>query len=100
MAFLLALGKTLTATCPDKVALLAAGPPSAGVFLLVAGEGSGIDLAAAGAAAAGILGGRGGGRAPFWQGKATALDRLDEAAAALRRHLNTEGRGGSRPDEV
>ena len=90
MAFLLALGKALIAARPDAVALLAAGPPSAGVFLLVAGDGSGIDLAAAGAAAAGILGGRGGGRAPFWQGKATALDRLDEAAAALRRHLEGE----------
>jgi Ser-tRNA(Ala) deacylase AlaX len=87
MAFLLALGKALLAARPDGVALLAAGPPSAGVFLLVAGDGSGIDLAAAGAAAAGILGGRGGGRAPFWQGKATALDRLDEAAAALRQRL-------------
>ena len=90
MAFLLALGKALLATRPEAVALFAAGPPSAGVFVLVAGEASGIDLAAAGAAAAGILGGRGGGRAPFWQGKATALDRLDEAAASLQRRL--EGR--------
>jgi alanyl-tRNA synthetase len=100
MAFLMALGKELVAARPDGVALLAAGPPSAGVFLLVAGDGSGIDLAAAGAAVAGILGGRGGGRAPFWQGKATALDRLEEAAAALRRGLKAEGRGESRPDEV
>jgi alanyl-tRNA synthetase len=90
MAFLLALGKALVAARPDGVALLAAGPPSAGVFLLVAGEDSGLDLATAGAAVAGILGGRGGGRAPFWQGKATALDRLEEAAAALRRHLEGE----------
>jgi Ser-tRNA(Ala) deacylase AlaX len=89
MAFLLALGKALLAARPDGVALLAAGPPSAGVFLLVAGDGSGIDLAAAGAAAAGILGGRGGGRAPFWQGKANALDRLDEAAEALRELLGS-----------
>jgi len=87
MAFLLAVAKALLARCPDKVALLAAGPPAAGVFLLVADERTGLDLTAAGADVAGILGGRGGGRAPFWQGKATAVDRLDEAAEALRRRL-------------
>lgn len=90
MAFLLAVGKALLAARPSAVALLAAGPPSAGVFLLVAGEASGLDLAAAGVEVAATLGGRGGGRAPFWQGKATALDRLDEAATALQRQL--EGR--------
>ncbi len=90
MAFLQALGKALIASRPERVALLAAGPPASGVFLIVAGEGSGLDLAAAGAEVAGILGGRGGGRAPFWQGKATTLDRLDEAATALQRQL--EGR--------
>ena len=90
MAFLLAVAKALLARCPDKVALLAAGPPAAGVFLLVADERTGLDLTAAGADVAGILGGRGGGRAPFWQGKATAVDRLDEATAALRRHLEGE----------
>jgi alanyl-tRNA synthetase len=90
MAFLQALGKALVASRPERVALLAAGPPADGVFLVVAGEGSGLDLAAAGAEIARILGGRGGGRAPFWQGKASALGRLDEAAAALRRHLEGE----------
>jgi len=90
MAFLQALGKALIAARPDGVALLAAGPPSAGVFVVVAGEASGLDLSAAGAEVAGILGGRGGGRPPFWQGKATNLDRLDEAATALQRQL--EGR--------
>jgi Ser-tRNA(Ala) deacylase AlaX len=100
MAFLQALGKALIASRPERVALLAAGPPSAGVFVVVAGEASGLDLAAAGAEVARLLGGRGGGRAPFWQGKATTLDCLDEAAAALRRGLKAEGRGESRPDEV
>jgi Ser-tRNA(Ala) deacylase AlaX len=92
MAFLQALGKALIASRPDGVALLAAGPPSAGVFLLVAGEPSGLDLAAAGAEVAGILGGRGGGRTPFWQGKATALDRLDDAAAAVAAFLDEPSR--------
>ena len=92
MAFLQALGKALIASRPDGVALLAAGPPSAGVFLLVAGEARGLDLAAAGAEVASILGGRGGGRAPFWQGKATTLDRLDEAAAAVAAFLDEPSR--------
>jgi len=100
MAFLLAVGKALLAASPGAVALLAAGPPPVGSFVLVAGEGAGLDLAAAGPEVAATLGGRGGGRAPFWQGKATALDRLGEAAAALRRRLKAEGRGESRPDEV
>jgi alanyl-tRNA synthetase len=90
MAFLQALGKALVASVPERVALLAAGPAADGVFLIVAGEGSGLDLEAAGPEVARTLGGRGGGRAPFWQGKATTLDRLDEATAALRRRL--EGR--------
>ena len=89
MRFLQAVGKALLADRPEQVALLASGPTSDGQFLIVAGESSGIDLAAAGAAVAEILGGRGGGRVPFWQGKATALDRLDDAAAELRKHLTT-----------
>jgi alanyl-tRNA synthetase len=87
MAFLQALGKALLAARAEQVALLAAGAPSNGQFLIVAGASSGIDLAAVGDVVADALGGRGGGRAPFWQGKATALGRLDYAAAALRRQL-------------
>ena len=89
MRFLQAVGKALLADRPERVALLVSGPTSDGQFLIVAGESSGIDLAAAGAAVTEILGGRGGGRVPFWQGKATALDRLDEAAAELRKQLGT-----------
>jgi alanyl-tRNA synthetase len=84
MAYLQAVGKALVAARPEQVALLASGPSSDGHFLIVAGEASGVDLADAGAAVAGLLAGRGGGRPPFWQGRAAALDRLDEAAAELR----------------
>lgn len=85
MAFLQELAKALVQRSPDKVALLAAGPSGDGVFLVVAGEATGLDPAPAGAEVVAILGGRGGGRAPFYQGKASDLGRLDEAVAALER---------------
>lgn len=87
MAFLQELGKALVHRAPDKVALVAAGPADGGVFLIVAVEPIGLDLAAAGAEVAAILDGRGGGRAPFYQGKAAALDRLGDAVTALERAL-------------
>lgn len=89
MAYLQAVGKALVAARPVQVALLASGPASDGQFLVVAGESSRVDLAGAGAAVAELLAGRGGGRTPFWQGKATRLDRLDDAASMLRDHLDT-----------
>lgn len=87
MAFLQQLAKILLERAPERVALLAAGPEDDGVFLIVAGETTGLDLGPVGAGVASILGGRGGGRTPFYQGKATALGRLDEAADHLRRLL-------------
>lgn len=90
MRFLQAVGKALLAVRPEQVALLASGPSSDGQFLIVAGNASGVDVSAAGPSIAEILGGRGGGRAPFWQGKSTRLDRLDEAAAELRKYLEAE----------
>jgi len=87
MAFLQQLAKILLARAPERVALLAAGPEDDGVFLIVAGETTGLDLGPVGAGVASILGGRGGGRIPFYQGKATALDRLDEAVEYLHNTL-------------
>ena len=87
MGFLQQLAKVVVAQSPDRVALLAAGPVDDGVFLIVASEPTGLDLGAAGAEVAEILGGRGGGRAPFFQGKATALDRIDEAVEHIRGRL-------------
>ncbi len=87
MAFLQQLAKILLQRAPDRVALLAAGPAADGVFMVVASDSTGLDLDAAGADVAEILGGRGGGRAPFYQGKATALDRMDEAVKHIRSRL-------------
>jgi alanyl-tRNA synthetase len=83
MSFLTEIGKALVATAPDRVALLTAGCGEGGVFLVVAGEGSGVDPSVAGAEICSILGGRGGGRAPFFQGRATAVERRTEARDAL-----------------
>jgi hypothetical protein len=87
MAFLQAVGKAMLAARPDQVALLAAGPREQGYLLIVADARSGLDVAAVGPRVAETVSGRGGGSAPFWQGKATALDRLDQAAAVLREAL-------------
>jgi alanyl-tRNA synthetase len=90
MAFLQELSKALVSRAPDRVALLAAGPRDDGFFLIVAAEETGVDLAATGAEVAAILGGRGGGRAPFFQGKATELGRFDEAVEYLCRTFNVQ----------
>ncbi len=83
MTFLQEIGKALIRHAPDKIALLSAGPPGEGFFLIVAAEASGLDLDVVGGEVAVILAGRGGGRAPFYQGKASTLDRLGDAVAAL-----------------
>ena len=85
LPFLQEIGKALVALTPDRVALLTAGAGSEGAFLLVASESSGLDLGAAGPEICAILDGRGGGRAPFFQGKATAIDRRADAADLLIR---------------
>jgi alanyl-tRNA synthetase len=79
LAFLQEVGKGLVALTPNRVALLTVGSRRDGAFLLVASATSGLDLGVAGSQICGILGGRGGGRAPFFQGKAAAIDRRGDA---------------------
>jgi alanyl-tRNA synthetase len=83
LPFLQEIGKKLVELAPERVALLTVGSGNEGAFLLVAGEVSGLDLGAAGPAICAILDGRGGGRAPFFQGKARKIGRRDEAAAEV-----------------
>jgi len=90
------VGKAMLELVPERVALLTAGRGSEGAFLIVAGEASGLDLAVAGPEVCAILDGRGGGRAPFFQGKATAVDRSGEAVALLR-SARERGVDGPRP---
>ena len=85
LPFLQEIGKALVALTPDRVALLTAGSGCEGAFLLVASETSGLDLGVAGPEICGILDGRGGGRAPFYQGKAAAIGRRGDAVERLIR---------------
>lgn len=83
LPFLQEIGKALVALTPDRVALLTAGTGSAGAFLLVASEQSFLDHGAVGPKICAILDGRGGGRAPFFQGKAAAIGQRREAIDRL-----------------
>jgi Ser-tRNA(Ala) deacylase AlaX len=84
MPFLQALARSLLELAPDTLALLVAGPESDGCFLLAAGPDSGIDLAELGPRVCDLLSGRGGGRAPIFQGKASRLDRREQAVELIR----------------
>lgn len=92
MAFLQAVARAVHAADPRRSALLTASEPGgdgegAGVFVWVVGDGAtaaaGGDVAAIAGDLAALLEGRGGGTPPFFQGKATRLDRRHEAAAML-----------------
>ena len=85
LSFLQEIGKVLINSVPERVALLTSGSGSDGSFLLVAGEGSGLDLGSVGPEICAVLDGRGGGRPPFFQGKAAAVDRRSDAIDLLIR---------------
>lgn len=80
MEFLRVVADTALSIRPECRLLLTGGRVE-GVFL-VAGPAEWTGLA--GPLAAGILGGRGGGRGAVFQGRASRLDRADEALRALR----------------
>jgi len=84
-AFLVELGRRLAELAPERVALLTAGSDPEGAFVIVADAASGLDLAALGPRVAEALGGRGGGRAPLYQGKAARLAGRATALAILAR---------------
>jgi alanyl-tRNA synthetase len=84
LPFLQRVAREFARLAPDRLALLTAGAEEEGYFLLCAGEGVAIDLAALGREVAGILAGRGGGAGRAFQGKAAALSRRGGALARLR----------------
>ena len=85
LPFLQRVARELARLAPDRIALLTAGEGEQGAFVLCAGEGAAIDLAAAGRKVAEILAGRGGGSGRIFQGKATRLTRRADAVG----HLST-----------
>ncbi len=84
MAFLQRLSRGFLGAAEGRCLFLTASPGDGDhAFLLAQGEGSDIDLEAVGRRVAELLGGRGGGRQPMFQGKAPSLRRRDEAVAVL-----------------
>jgi Ser-tRNA(Ala) deacylase AlaX len=94
LPFLQSTARKLAGAAPGKSALLTAGDgrgtgagSTAGAFVWVVGQGSGgsvrWDPAGVGERIAAILGGRGGGKGGIYQGRATRLDRVAEAAALI-----------------
>ncbi len=88
LPFLQRLGRGLVAASPAKVALLTASAGADACFVLVAGESTALDVQAAGRRIATALGGRGGGSARLFQGKAASLSGRAAAIDLIRRELD------------
>jgi alanyl-tRNA synthetase len=84
MPFLQRVARTTVESAPDKRALLTSETDDGLIFLVVAGESSGVSLEETGPRIAETLGGRGGGRGTIFQGKAVSLANRDDALQILR----------------
>ena len=84
MAFLQRVGRVMAEAAPEKRALLTSDGEEGAIFLVVAGDSSGLHLDETGPSIADALGGRGGGRGAIFQGKAESLENLDDALQILR----------------
>jgi alanyl-tRNA synthetase len=84
MAFLQRVGRSIVEATPDRRALLTSESEDGAIFLVAAGESSGVRLDEAGPQIAAVLGGRGGGRGTIFQGKAESLKNRDAALRILR----------------
>jgi len=87
MAFLQKLARGILACDSAKAVFLTADLGGQGIFLLSAGEGSTLDVPAAGKAVAAILGAKGGGAGKSFQGKAPDLGQRMEALACFNQYL-------------
>ncbi len=83
-AFLGRVARGLVSAAPGKVVFLTGELEGQAAFVLAAGTEAGIELATLGATIATLLEGRGGGRAPIFQGKAGSLKGRARAAEAVR----------------
>jgi Ser-tRNA(Ala) deacylase AlaX len=81
--FLQRVARRFSRAAPGKAALLTATGPKGHAFALVAGEGSPVDLQAAGQEVARLLEGRGGGSGRVYQGTAGSFSRREEALGML-----------------
>ncbi len=83
--FLQSVARDLLANAPAKAALLTAESDKGAFFLVAAGPDSAVDPSDAGPRVAQILGGRGGGSGPIFQGKAASLEARAKALALLEK---------------
>jgi alanyl-tRNA synthetase len=90
-AFLQQVARHFAARRPEGLLLLTGGSGERGCFAVVAGVESRVDLPQLGAAVAALLAGRGGGRAPVFQGRAESFERRDEAVRRLREAASADG---------
>jgi alanyl-tRNA synthetase len=90
LPFLQRIGRGIAAASPSRAALLTAAAGGDACFLLTAGEALPLDVQAVGRQVAAALGGRGGGPARLFQGKAASLAGRDAAVAAVRQALPPE----------
>ncbi len=84
MAYLQKLARGILAIDSAKAVYLTADTGGQGIFLLSAGEGSTLDVPAAGKAVAAILGAKGGGAGKNFQGKAPSLAAREQTVFSLR----------------
>jgi Ser-tRNA(Ala) deacylase AlaX len=89
MDFLQTVARRFAEVAPAKRALLTASNEDGSVFVIVAGLESGLDLEAVGPEVAEVLGGRGGGRAPIFQGKAERLENRERALQILVKGMDS-----------
>jgi alanyl-tRNA synthetase len=83
MDFLQRVARSIGEAAPEKRALLTSEAEGGIVFVVVAGESSGITLTEIGPRIAAALGGGGGGRGTIFQGKAASLENRNEALQIL-----------------
>ena len=83
LSFAQRLARGFLEAAPGRCLFLTTSQEANHGFLLAQGEGSELDLQTVGRRVAELLEGRGGGRAPMFQGKAASLKRRDEAVALL-----------------
>ena len=86
LPFLQRIARQVVSRDPSRVLFLTSSVagPREGMFLVAAGSDSGVSLQKVGQKVAAVLAGRGGGQPPVFQGKATRLDRREEALAEIR----------------
>jgi alanyl-tRNA synthetase len=83
MNFLQKVARLMVEAAPEKRALLTAQTADGVIFVVVAGEASGVRLDEIGPLVAAALDGRGGGRGSVFQGKAKSLANRDQALEIL-----------------